>query len=83
MQLGVYLILVEENYGRFAYGVLKYRDRSVRVEFTQDLRQRVLGLLAELKRTERTAVEVVSGSHNSASKCRRCGFYDVCTRAVA
>ena len=83
VQLGVYLILVEENYGRVAYGVLKYRDRSVRVEFTQDLRQRVLGLLAELKRAERTAVEVVSRSHNSASKCRRCGFYDVCNRAVA
>jgi CRISPR/Cas system-associated exonuclease Cas4 (RecB family) len=83
LQLGVYLIFVEENYGPVPYGVLKYSDRSVRVEFTQDLRQRVLSLLSELKRAERTAVNGVLRSHNSASKCRRCGFYDVCGQTVS
>ncbi len=82
IQLGVYLILVEENYGRVPYGVLKYKDRSVKVEFTQSLRLSVLSLLTELQRVERVAVEGVARSHNSASKCRKCGFYDVCNQSV-
>ena len=83
VQLGAYLILVEENYGRVPFGVLKYKDRSVRVEFTEELRRRVLGLLSDLKRAEGMVVDGVLRSHNSASKCRQCGFSDVCVRKVA
>lgn len=82
IQLGVYLILVEENYGRVSYGVLKYKDRSVKVQFTQRLRQSVLSVLTELKRVEMMAVEGVARSHNSASKCRKGDFYDVCDQRV-
>ena len=82
VQLGAYLILVEENYGRVPFGVLKYRDRSVRVEFTEELRRRVLSLLSDMKRAEGATVDRVVRSHNSASKCRQCGFSGVCEQKV-
>jgi len=70
VQLTVYLILVEEYYGRVSYGVIKYSDQSVKVAFTRDLRKRVLGLVSEIRRLRKYEVEAVKRSHDLPGRCR-------------
>ena len=82
VQLGVYLLLVEEHYGWASYGVINYRDGSVKVEFTRGLRTSVLRLLSELKRSQKLDVAAVRRSHDSAARCRGCGYVDVCDEAI-
>src|SRR5688500_18708140 len=50
-QLAAYCLLVEDVLGaEVPYGLVKYRDREVRVEYTDELREHGLSLLEEMKR---------------------------------
>jgi CRISPR-associated exonuclease Cas4 len=82
VQLGAYLLLVEEYFGEVSYGVLKYKDRSVKVEFTRELRTKVLGLLRELKESKKSEIAAIKRSHELAGKCASCGFFTVCDEAL-
>jgi hypothetical protein len=50
MQLACYCLLVEEETGeRVPFGVIRYRDRQLRVDYTDELRGSLLALLAEMR----------------------------------
>jgi len=80
-QLAAYCALIEEAYGqRPAYGLIKYADKTLAVDFTPQLESDLLNLLEEMRDDD--AAEDVSRSHDSAARCRRCGFREVCDEAL-
>ncbi len=76
-QLASYCYLVEKSYGvRPPYGIIHYENRDFAVDYTAELENSLLDILAEMRRDERRAE--VERSHESASRCRGCGFREVC-----
>lgn len=80
MQLAAYGLLVEETYGAPPYGLLKYRDKVFRVEFTQELRAHLLEVLHEMRGELRS--EEVARSHADRDRCRACGYRGGCGQAL-
>jgi CRISPR-associated exonuclease Cas4 len=81
-QLASYCLLVEKTYHkRPPYGIIHYEGRDFAVEYTRELEASLLDLLAEIKRDERK--KEVPRSHEQASRCKRCGFRDVCDQSLA
>lgn len=81
-QLAAYCALVEEVYGqRPRYGLIKYADKLLRVEYTHALEQELLVLLDEM-RVDADSADV-SRSHDSSARCGACGFHAVCGQALA
>ena len=77
MQLAAYGLLVEDVLAAPApYGLIHYRDKTFRVELTKALREELLQLLNDMRRDLRA--RVVHRSHESAGRCARCGFQEVC-----
>jgi CRISPR-associated exonuclease Cas4 len=66
------------------YGVVKYRDREVRVEYTDDLREHALALIDEMKHDMGAAAEgeEVHRSHDDPRRCAGCSLRDVCTESL-
>jgi len=82
LQLGAYLLLVEENYATTpAFGILRYADGETLVEWSAELRNEVLAA-ADAIRSARTAANV-SRSHNDPARCRNCGYNYACDEALA
>lgn len=82
LQLGAYLLLVEENYDTpVTFGILRYSDGESLVEWSADLRGEVLAA-ADAIRAARTAPNV-SRSHNDPARCRNCGYNYACDEALA
>jgi CRISPR-associated exonuclease Cas4 len=76
-QLAAYCALVAESYGRRPnYGLIKYADKILAVDYTPELESDLMQLLADI-RADGEADEVAR-SHNSAARCRACGFNEVC-----
>ncbi len=81
-QIASYCLLVEKTYGkRPAYGIVHYPKRDFAVDYTAELESALLDQLAEMRRDElRTDVP---RSHQSAARCRGCGFRRVCDQSLA
>lgn len=80
-QLASYCLLVEKTYAkRPPYGIIHYENRDFAVDYTRELETSLLDLLAEMKRDERR--KQVPRSHEQASRCKRCGFRDVCDQRL-
>ena len=80
-QLAAYCLLVEDVLqASVPYGLIKYRDREIRVDYTDELRNDLLALLEEM-RAARVADEV-HRSHHEARRCRNCSMRDVCDEAL-
>jgi CRISPR-associated exonuclease Cas4 len=85
-QLAAYCLLVEDVLGRTVpYGLVKYRDREVRVEYTPEMREQALALVAELKEDMNAAAsgEEVHRSHDDPRRCAGCSVRDACTESLA
>jgi CRISPR-associated exonuclease Cas4 len=85
-QLAAYCLLVEDVLGRAVpYGLVKYRDREVRVEYTEELRGRALDLIEEMKQDAQASAEgrEVHRSHDDPRRCGGCSLRDVCTESLA
>lgn len=81
-QLAAYCALVQEAYGqRPHYGLIKYADKLLRVNYTHELETELLELLDEM-RADADSAEV-SRSHDSAVRCGACGFRAVCGQTLA
>lgn len=81
-QLAAYCALVTEAYRqRPAYGLIKYADKTLAVDYTPQLESDLLALLDQIRSDD--SEEEVNRSHDSAARCRRCGFRDVCDEALA
>jgi CRISPR-associated exonuclease Cas4 len=79
-QLAAYCALVAEAYGRPPYGLIRYADRAVRVDYTPQLERQLRALLAEMQ--AQTAASHVARSHNSAARCRACGLSEGCEESL-
>jgi CRISPR-associated exonuclease Cas4 len=77
MQLAAYCLLIEETSGRAPrYGLLRYRQQTFKLPYTATLRAELLALIEEMQRDRRA--QDLPRSHNSAARCRNCGFYADC-----
>ncbi len=80
-QLATYCLLVEKTMGkRPPYGIIHYPDRDFAVDYTHELEDALLDLLAEIRRDERR--DEVPRSHESAGRCAKCGFRQVCDQKL-
>ena len=75
IQLGAYLVLLDDLHDRPPpYGVLRYRDRALRIPYTPALREEVLRLLEAV----RTGGGEPPEGTDSAALCRACPFQPIC-----
>jgi CRISPR-associated exonuclease Cas4 len=81
LQLAAYCHLVEVNVGpRPSHGVIRYRDRSFRVNYTRALRQELSKTLDAIRRSEASAP---NRSHNHPARCQACGYQSYCDQSLA
>lgn len=81
MQLAAYCVLVEETTGIAPpYGLLRYADRTFRLDYTPQLRDEIVGLLGDM----RDVLEEPDcpRSHDERRRCLSCGFYEQCDDAL-
>lgn len=77
LQMAAYCLLIEDRDASAPpYGVLRYRDRSFRIEYAPRLRQRLLDVLDEMR--GQLDAEDVGRSHRSAARCAACGLRSQC-----
>ncbi len=80
-QLAAYCILVERNLGsRPPYGIIHYKDRDFAIDYTHDLENAVLDVLAEMRRDERR--EEINRSHDVPARCNKCGYQKGCEQKL-
>jgi CRISPR-associated exonuclease Cas4 len=81
LQLAAYCLLVTENYGvRPDYGIIQYNDRAFQVDYTDDLEEDLLDLLAEMR--EDLFASNVDRDHNDWARCARCGVRGGCSQRL-
>ena len=81
-QVAVYCLLVQKTYGkRPSYGIIHYPDHDFAVDYTPELENALLDLIAEIRINEHRSE--VARSHEDAQRCRRCGFREVCDQSLA
>jgi CRISPR-associated exonuclease Cas4 len=77
LQLAAYCLLVEEEYGRSPpYGIIKYRDQALAIDYSSRLRTELLDTLAEMRHD--LAADDVAPSHSNPNRCQRCGYAADC-----
>lgn len=82
LQLGAYLLLVEEETGRRPpHGLLCYAHHKFEIPYTRALRERVIESLAEMQRLR--LAPRVAPQHNEPQRCSRCGHREQCDEALA
>ena len=81
-QLAAYCYLVEKTYAkRPTHGIIHYRGRDFAVDYTSELENALLNLIADIRIDEHRAE--VQRSHEDEQRCRRCGFRDACDQRLA
>jgi CRISPR-associated exonuclease Cas4 len=77
MQLAAYCLLVEEasSYPP-PYGLIHYRDATIRIDYTPTLRQALLSLLDDMRR--QLHASDMRRSHDDPARCRACGVRHAC-----
>lgn len=81
MQLAAYCLLVEETSGVAPpYGLLRYAERTFRLDYTERVRDEVLSLIDDM----RAALDApdCARSHDEPRRCRGCGFVEQCDDAL-
>lgn len=82
LQLGAYLLLVEEETGRRPpHGLLHYAGRTFEIPYTPALRQAVIQAIREMQALRRA--RDVSPQHRDPWRCRRCGHREHCNAQVS
>jgi CRISPR-associated exonuclease Cas4 len=81
LQLAAYCLLIEDNFDKAPpYGIIKYAARTFPVEYTPELRRRLLATMEGMRRDLITAE--VAPSHKNAQRCRACGHREQCQARV-
>jgi CRISPR-associated exonuclease Cas4 len=81
-QLAAYCLLVEDVLGASVpYGLIKYRDRESRVEYTPEMKRRALALIEEMNAAANA--DEVHRSHEDPRRCAGCSLREVCTESLA
>jgi CRISPR-associated exonuclease Cas4 len=80
LQLAAYCLLIERSMGkRPPYGLIHYKNSTFEVGYSAGLEKNLLDELAEMRRCERTNP---GRSHEEASRCRSCGYRDLCDQKL-
>ena len=80
-QVAAYCLLIEDVLSASVpYGVIRYRDGEMRVDYTPALRDALLDVMDEM-RAARNASEV-HRSHDEPNRCARCAVRGVCDEAL-
>lgn len=81
LQLAAYCLLVAANYNiRPDYGIIQYKDHAFAVDFTPELEEDMLDLLAEMRADLFTSN--VDRDHNDWVRCSRCGVRGHCDQRL-
>jgi CRISPR-associated exonuclease Cas4 len=81
MQLAAYCVLVEETSGVAPpYGLLRYAERTFRLDYTPQTRETLLAILDEMR--EDLDYDDCDRSHDEARRCAACGFFEQCEQAL-
>jgi CRISPR-associated exonuclease Cas4 len=81
-QLAAYCLLVEEQYGvRPEFGIIQYKDKAFAVDYTEELEDNLLDLIAEM-RQDRFELDL-ERDHNDWQLCVGCGMNHVCDQRLA
>jgi len=81
MQLASYCLLLERSYKkRPPYGLLKYKNRTFAIRYTDELRQNIVDLVEEI-RSQKEYGEP-DRSHQNQNRCERCGFRFDCDQRL-
>ena len=81
LQLAAYCVLIEETSGIAPpYGLLRYAERTFRLDYTEQARADVLALLEEMR--EALGATDCDRSHDDPRRCASCGFYEQCNQAL-
>lgn len=82
LQLAAYCLLVEEEYGQPPqHGYLKYHQQLFRIDYTAELRRRLLSELARMRDAFRA--RDVPPSHHEPQRCLHCGYREHCAKRLA
>ncbi len=77
MQLAAYCYLVEKTlHRRPTHGIIRYRNRSFALDYTPELEDQFLDLVAEIRQVEKDGE--ADRSHNIAGRCMGCGYRSTC-----
>jgi len=80
-QLAAYCLLVEKTYRkRPPYGIIHYPARDFAVDYTPDLENTLLDVLANIRRDEHRSQ--VKRSHEDGHRCQHCGYRTVCDQKL-
>jgi len=80
-QFASYCLLVEKSMGsRPPYGIIHYEDRDFAVDYTHELENALLDILADMRRDERR--DEIARSHENGARCAKCGFRNVCDQKL-
>jgi CRISPR-associated exonuclease Cas4 len=81
-QLAAYCLLVEDVIGAdVPYGIIRYADAEIIIDYTTELRDELIELLDEMRRARNA--EEVHRSHGEARRCSRCSMREICDEALA
>jgi len=82
LQLAAYCLLVEECFGRRPeYGILQYRDKAFAIDYSDELEEDLLDLLAEMR--EATFAREVHRDHSDPGRCQSCGVRRNCHQRLS
>ena len=80
-QLAAYCLLIEQTFGiRPPHGLLHYSNQDIAVDYTPELEQSLIDIIREIRSASRR--RGLDRSHQSANRCRGCGFNSVCDQAL-
>jgi CRISPR-associated exonuclease Cas4 len=82
LQLGAYLVLLEEMYGKPPpYGLIRYSEREDKVSYDPETRMLVIFKMQEMR--ERIKSGEVHRNHNRPGKCINCSRREACPEKLA
>lgn len=80
-QLAAYCLLIDQTLGiRPPFGILHYSNQDIAIDYTRELEQSVIDLIREIRSQSRR--RGLDRSHQSANRCRGCGYNSVCDQAL-
>ena len=81
LQLAAYCRLVEHEYHvRPSHGIINYPEKTFSVDYSPELEQTLYSLLNEIRSIENW--NSVKRSHDSAARCRACGYRSICYQKI-
>ena len=82
LQLAAYCLLVDENFGvRPDHGIIQSDDDAFAVEYTLEMEETLLDLLADMRAD--LFSNDVPRSHEAPGRCRRCAVREACDVRLA